>query len=361
MNIKYQYAYNKDKNIVNITDATKGASYYCISCNDTLITKQGKIKKWHFAHKHEQANCSVESYLHKLAKQRFYDTYNDCLANNKPFYIEIKSYEQYEPCQANKEFNTCKKCDYRRTKTDKIDLTKWFKNIEIERTVEAFKADVCLSTIDDSDKIFIEIHVTNKISENKESSKYRIIEIDIDTENDLLCFDSKNLAPSEKIRFINFKNPKKTVSNDGKCKKTFLFLFLNKNGRVLFKKDLNIVDLNVQLSHEQSNNNVVEYRIVSAQPCDDYADYEYCVDFYDGAGSSEDYKNFIADCANKKLNVKSCFICRYHAEANREWSIAPIFCKFLKEECASTKAVKCQYFKKEDKYIKDLLKTNVKN
>lgn len=356
MPIKYQYAYDENNNIVNISDAVKGTLYHCISCNDILITKQGKIKQWHFAHKHEQDSCSVESYLHKLAKQRFYDIYTDCLNNNNQFNIALNSNERYLPCAANGLHNICKECNYRRIRTENFDLTKWFKNIEIERTVDDFRADVCLSKPDDSEKIFIEIHVTNKISEHKKNSNHRIIEIDIKDEDDIKALDTKILSPSEKIRFINFKKPKKTVPNDGNCNKEFLLLFLNKNGGAQFRDKLKIENLNKKIS--EMKNNWVEYQIVSPGPYyeDDeiYEDFESCWDFYNGA---HEYKKFIANCATKNLNVKSCFICRYHAEADSMWSAAPIFCKHLRKECKSTEALNCGCFKKEEKYIKALLET----
>ena len=355
MAIKYQYAYDENKSVININDAVKGNSYSCISCNDTLVVKQGKIKKWHFAHKHEQDNCSVETYLHKLAKQRFCDVYSDCLANNKPFFIERQCEIKFESCKENKKFNICEQCAYRRIRTERFDLTKWFKNIEIERSIDTFRADLCLSTVDDSEKIFIEIHVTNKVSENKQNSEYRIIEIDIETEEDLLSFDNKILSPSEKIKFMNFNRPKKNVPNDGKCEKAFLLLFVNKNGSVRFSDDLSILKLNEKLSKEKDN--WVEYRIVSPKPFyyggEDCQEFEVGWDFYNGA---QEYKKFIAYCANKNINVKSCFICRYHAESNKEYAVAPIFCKHLKKECKSTQAVDCECFRKEHKYVQDLLK-----
>lgn len=353
MAIKYQFAFDGDNNIVNIADARKDCTYYCIGCNDILIPKQGSVNHWHFCHKHEQSNCSNESYLHKLAKQKFYDKYTECLLNNKPFYIEIKHKYHYRPCEDNKKFNVCSKCDYCRTLSEQVDLTKWFKKIEIEKAVDAFRADVCLSTLDDSQHIFIEIHVSHRISDSKENSKYRIIEIDINTEKDIELFDCALLSPSEKVRFTNFKRPEKIVDNDNGCKKAFKLLYLNNNGGVYFKDNLSISKLNKQLTDNKDT--FVDYNIISEQPCDDYGNYEMHADFHNGAGGVKAYKCFTANCANKNLNVKSCFICRYHAEADSIWSVLPIFCKFLKKEYKSTAAIQCQYFRKEERYVRALL------
>lgn len=340
MIIKYQYAYDKDKNIINIKNAIKSIFYYCIGCSNRLIAKQGKIKKWHFAHKNGEANCSFESYLHQTAKEKFCKIYNDCLKNNKPFYLQIEEEFQYKECDCNAKFNICQKCDYKQIKSKNIDITKWFKNIEIEKSIENFRADICLSTIDKTENIFIEIHVTNKISDNKRDSKYRIIEIDIDNEDDLNVFEEKLLIQSEKIRFYNFKTPKKMIPNDEKCPKKFTILFLKKDGNVNFKNNLNISQLNKIILNNKDN--WQEYHTISNELLYNYDIQGPCV-----------YKFFIADCAKKNYNIKNCFICRYRADACG--LDLPIFCKFLKKGCRSTEAINCKYFKKEAEYIEDYL------
>jgi hypothetical protein len=151
MAIKYQYAYDKNKDVTDITSASKESNYHCISCDDVMIAKQGAKNKWHFAHKHEQENCSAEGYLHKLAKQIFYDTYSECLVSNTPFYIELPTKTQYEPCITNSKINACSECNYAQTNVIKFDLTKQFKKIEIEKIVDSFKADLCLSTVDNAE------------------------------------------------------------------------------------------------------------------------------------------------------------------------------------------------------------------
>ena len=115
--------------------------------------------------------------------------------------MQIKKEFQYEPCGCNAKFNICQKCNYKQIKSENIDITKWFKNIKIEKSMENFRADVCLSTINETENIFIEIHVTNKISDNKRDSKYRIIEIDIDNEDDLNVFEEKFILLSKNFHF----------------------------------------------------------------------------------------------------------------------------------------------------------------
>ncbi|MDR0484576.1 MAG: competence protein CoiA [Alphaproteobacteria bacterium] len=342
MAIKYKYAYDKNNIIINIANATKDNNYYCISCNDMMIARQGAKNKWHFSHKNEYENCLPESYLHKLAKQKFYEIYKNCLENKEPFYIELSTKTKHEPCEINNKLKACRKCDYEYEERKKYDLTKIFKNIEIEKSVGNFRADLLLSNSDNSEIIFIEIYVSNKISDNKQNSKYRIIEIDVENEDDIKLFFDKLLSmDSLKITFFNFKNPTKIIPNNGMCEKTFLLLFLNKEGNVLFNDNLTLQEIYKKLLNKKDN--IVKY-LISNQ-----------------FGSSI-YKYFIAYCSNKNLFVKNCFICRYHAINNSfiMFDENPIFCKFLKEKFKSTNAVKCQYFKKEDKYIGEYLNYSVR-
>jgi glutamine synthetase type III len=62
----------------------------------------------------------------------------------------------------------------------------------------------------------------------------------------------------------------------------------------------------------------------------------------------------------QNLNVRNCFVCRYHSENDsfqyfRETKSLPIFCKFLKKECNSNEAVNCQYFKLEQNYVQNIM------
>jgi len=73
------------------------------------------------------------------------------------------------------------------------------------------------------------------------------------------------------------------------------------------------------------------------------------------------FKKAVATYASKKLPIKNCFTCRYHAKnrykgALYEPEYNPIFCKFLKITCNSNKAVYCEYYKLELNYVDALHK-----
>ena len=138
--MKTEYAYNSEKNLVHISEIQKGNKerFTCCNCGNILIPKKGSIRNHHFSHKRE-TNCSYESYLHKVSKQKFFDEYNKCLIEQKPFLVDYK---------VNKTCNSCINslnisCELN-TETKSYDLTKIFDKIEIEKSHNGFVADILL-------------------------------------------------------------------------------------------------------------------------------------------------------------------------------------------------------------------------
>jgi len=205
--IKYQYAKDKNGNLIDINNLNKKnrnqVSYFCIGCSNELIARLGKIKVHHFSHKKE-VNCSGETYLHLLGKQLFYDNYLECLKTNAPFNIE---FYQKRVCN-HYEQDLDVKCKLEKSVV-KFDLTQHFDKISIEEREGSFIADIMLTSKSEKDKIFIEIAVTHLSAEQKLNSKYRIIEITVDSEEDFEPIKSKYLSiNNSKIKFKNFKTNK---------------------------------------------------------------------------------------------------------------------------------------------------------
>ena len=94
--IKYQYAIDSNDKTINVENLYASAEirkevFRCLSCNNILIPVLGEKRRKHFRHKLDvQLNCSPETYLHKLAKLKFYEVYNNCLKHNEPFWIELE-------------------------------------------------------------------------------------------------------------------------------------------------------------------------------------------------------------------------------------------------------------------------------
>jgi hypothetical protein len=334
--IKYKYANNKDGKLIDIdsVDKNKKESYFCINCENELIPKIGRIRSRHFAHKNIEIVCSFESYLHVLGKKTFYNIYKTCVENKDPFYIEI---EQKKICDCYKQQlnKTCKL-----NKIEKIDITKYFNKIFFEKKIDEFIPDLYLLNEEKNEMVFIEIAVTHKLTDKKESSKYRIIEIQMETEEDLQIITGKVFSQqNDKIKFINFKNKFSGNFCKGNCEKLFFYLTLDKRGRALLKTKT-LKEILSLVSRYKSYMQIYSIK-----------DFEDTGFMHVG----EIFKKFVAKCAIENLNIRNCFICRYHALNEYYDSELPIFCKFLKETFNSNKAVECDYFRKENKYVKEII------
>ncbi|MDE7369160.1 MAG: hypothetical protein K2N08_05220 [Muribaculaceae bacterium] len=207
----YSYALNREKQLTHIDNAIKGNQYYCPCCGAVMTPRQGKKNRWHFAHKANIENCSYETYLHKLAKIRI----QECFNQNSNFNI---TFNQECLCDADvcsiKRFPRCGWFD---KKT--FDLKKYYNRCEQEVPIKGFVADLLIS--DNESKyppILFEIYVSHKCSEDKINSGLRIIEIHIDSENVIEKIISsasitesfgeylpRHSLPKNDITFYNFK------------------------------------------------------------------------------------------------------------------------------------------------------------
>lgn len=159
MTIKYRYALNNTNDLVDIHKLERinrraGAPYSCLGCGAELIPHLGQHRAKHFNHQQAQ-ECSGETYLHRLAKQVFFDTYTNSLANGQPFTLEIRTPSTCGWYEAQLGF-TCN-----RQNTEHIDLTRHFDRVDIEQTIASFRADILLSSSHRSEVILIEFVVTH--------------------------------------------------------------------------------------------------------------------------------------------------------------------------------------------------------
>jgi len=88
MEILYKYAADATGNVVHISKALKGESYYCPDCKDNFILKKGNIRQYHFAHSHTSANCNSEGYLHKTFKKLLSQKLKEHVEKNTQLVIE---------------------------------------------------------------------------------------------------------------------------------------------------------------------------------------------------------------------------------------------------------------------------------
>lgn len=134
--IQYHSAFLEDKttriSISEISQENKNVhKYYCIGCGNELVPCMGKVRAKYFRHKVEAegANCSKETYLHKLGKLMLLEKFHD---RTKPFSIRL--YDNQTCCRK----RDCKFYDAERCVTkekvlqDEIDIRPHYDSVAVE-------------------------------------------------------------------------------------------------------------------------------------------------------------------------------------------------------------------------------------
>ncbi len=337
--IKYKYSKDKNQQIVCIESVNKqnrdASNFYCIGCDNELVARIGEVNVRHFAHKNT-CLCNKETYLHSLSKYLFYNEYRSCVKNQDPFYVEVKRRQICNSCSDM--FNIECVLGY---EADKIDLIRYFDQIHVEKKEGGFVADILLSSSKSDNKMFVEFAVTHKSSKSKLQSGYKIIEIVVTDESDLSpvlnrCIDLK----SKHVSFINFytKEIKARLCNPNECCENgpLNVSVLYKDGRCLIVNSIDQVFNALGYKHA----GIVGYIATTTST-------------HHGVF----YKSSVSAFAKNRAKIKNCFICRYHA-INSHFQYLhdqqyPIFCKFLKDNFKSTRAISCKYFKMEKEYVNE--------
>jgi hypothetical protein len=324
--IKYRYAKDEIGTIIDVNSlerSTVTGKYFCMGCSKELLPRLGKIRRKHFAHKH-QLECSPETYLHRLGKHFFYNIYKDCLLNNKPYLLE---YEQEQICNffQNKYGVVCN----RPTTVKEFDLTQYFTEIELEKRDGTLIPDVRLFNPVSKESIYIEIAVTHRVDENKEQKGNRIIEFLIKEEDDLELVKTNNIPfHCEKIARYNFEVKSELESCEGKCcsEEGQIFVVYQSGRSVLLQKDY------TEIEKIRNYEDVIYFK-----PLNKRKDvYRY---------SPHKFRNNVVEAYKKEITIKNCFLCRYHALSPNPFSEKPVFCKFQKFSCDSNQAIECEYFR----------------
>lgn len=337
--IKYQFAYNSLNRITNVSQLDRETldsieKYYCISCNSELIPKLGEKRKKHFAHKQERS-CAGETYLHNLAKNLFFHEFLKCKKEKIPFYLEL-----FQPRTCTGLFSEFGITCNLGIKLTKFDITKFYSDALLETKQETFIPDVTLIPKKGNDQLFIEFAVTHFIEQKKTNSGFRIIEMNISNEDDLSMISNHCITEDNpNAKFINFK-VKREIGDfcSKKCQLKHDLFIVYKYGKCqLFEKTLN--EIRAFLMDEKEN--IVTYNIS-----------------IDRMGLASKFRYMMAKVHEQKFEIKNCFICRYHAiNENFDTENTPIFCKYLKTKSSSYKALKCEYYRIENKYVKEYINT----
>ena len=173
----YSYANNSSGELIHVSTAQRCEEYFCPICGELMTPHMGKVRRWHFVHKNA-GNCSYESYLHKLAKIKIQQAFSSA----EHFWL---SYKAKAICSCECPFVGSPKCEGE--KPVKFDLRKFYDTCEIEASYHQYKADLLLtSSINPKiPPVLIEIMVTHKCTEDKINDGVRIIEVKIQSEEQI--------------------------------------------------------------------------------------------------------------------------------------------------------------------------------
>lgn len=337
---QYRFGRDSDNNIVDalLLPADRSLledTYLCIGCGQPLIAKvKGEERVKHFAHK-PGAECNPETYLHRLAKLTFYTVYQECLDQGRPFEVEL-TYQQV--CSKYAQV-TGFRCPVG-TVTKAHDLTAYYTGIALEERDGSFIPDLLLFNRERPEiKIYVEVAVTHFLSEKKIRSDERIIEIPINTEEDIEEIQSCRLT-EESASFVNFKRETEAVA-DAACtcrNKMFYCLFVYESGKSYMERGM--LD-DILVKYRQFKDKLSYIHMVQPK--------EWESEYFDGGGYL--YVRLIREARRRGFHIQNCYVCRYHGDNWRELSNDSIFCKFLKKTCGSNEAVDCQYFRFDESYL----------
>ena len=323
-------ALDQDNNIVDIKNTEDNKKYYCPFCHKEMITKRGAIREWHFAHKNEA--CSYDNYLHSIAEIMIMDWFN----SNNQIMLHMSTKEK---CNRFKECAFYNNTNCSGTKEVKYNLKNYYTKCTREHGHQGFIADLfCEHNSNPDAPIFIEIDVTHKCSQDKINSGIRIIEIPIQSEEDILNITrSVCLIEGKTVRLYNFKRKESQSENYKLPFQKF----------ILFPSTKSYVDRESYSCKNYKKRKGV-YEI--SMPYDDCIPY-----FLFNGGLSMVGK---AMAYNDNFLKKDCQICRWKAQ---DMSGA-YFCKLYKKcrnpkYCKDNDSSKCEMFKVDLNEIEKAIET----
>ena len=340
--VKYPYADVGAQELLHISFVTpenrRCFTYICPYCKKALRPRLGKKNAHCFAHKKGES-CEMDRYIHATAEtllKQKWDNPNEPFEITMTVHTECKEAESCVFYRDNRQ--SCKKEE---TKT--YDLKKQFSQCLVEKKYGVFVPDLCL--IDETGKhepIFIEIWSKHKNSEKKANSRYRIIEIRIQTPDELKQLTEHPITESETVTFSHFKTFKRAPSGN--------------NAPRLMKYILYADTLKAFVDENSTN-------------CSNYRDNHRAKSIFEVVCNPEEihtpqqfrtYCNAIA--IDRGYNIRSCYLCQLYGADTRgkkrdeDWAFdlsRPVGCRREIEssgliQCNPEEAKKCPHFKLKD-------------
>lgn len=206
------YALNETGQLVEIDDVPVGnkCGCFCPACKEPLIAKNQGVKRMHhFAHQSgTECDYAVESMLHILAKEKI----RRAFLSKSEFWIEFeyKSFcARYEECKYCR-YSECYKSERRsfniKSYYDSCEQEIPYDNVNRRSDLKIFS-----STKPERKPIYLELFVTHESSLEKLHSGNRIIEICIESEDDILQLVKNGIIESDNYNGNDYKGLERKV------------------------------------------------------------------------------------------------------------------------------------------------------
>ena len=320
--IKWKHAYIDEEysNRISIDEITEDNrnkyKFFCIGCGRELRPRalNSDKKSPHFYHK-GKVECSGETYLHKLAKRIIKEKFD----LSEHFYIEyrISRICINENCKFKND--RCYNVEFQ-----KIDLKEYYDTCTLEEPIGNYVADVLLTNSKNTDlpPVLIEICVSHSCEDDKRNAGLKIIEIEIQSEEDaeklgkeeVLKENTICLKGERRIEFISFKKELKET----RTRKVTRYIYdpqLNAEGYISY------IDC-TKTAYKSRLNSTLELNLHNTK-------------------SIEEGDIFLVQCwMNKYKGIRRCNLCKFYYD-----SICRLNRKRGGQVCPSTdEAEKCKSF-----------------
>jgi Competence protein len=347
--IKYHFALEGNE-IIPIEKVDKDErhshTYTCMGCGAEMIAKIGAKKVPHFAHKGNGENCSNETYLHKLAKRLIREKFE----SPNPFnikYHRIGTCSRINDCP----FGNKNECEV--IKPNSINLKDYYDTCREEVQINGFVADLLLTSSikPEREPVLIEVLVKHPCTEEKLNSGLRIIEIKVDSEDDIKALLQKDslresldivkdpeledyISDKGDAKFYNFD---RTPSVVGQRVIPRYILFASGKARIYYESDCHSVRKKID------SRSILEVSFVTTES----NDFSYLLDI----------GNVIA-CKHIP-DFKTCKLCRfYKSYTDMFWDTKYVCCLYKKcntpKEPTPIYAKQCQHYIPNYTMIKDI-------
>ena len=350
-NIKYDFAL-EGNDVVPIEKVIKEErhlhSYRCMGCGAEMIAKIGEKKKPHFAHKGNGENCSSETYLHKLAKRLIREKFE----SPDPFIIK---YHRIGTCSKINEcpFGNKNECEVIQSKP--INLKDYYDTCKEEVHIEGFVADLLLtnSLKPEREPVLIEVYVKHECTDEKLKSGLRIIEIKVESEDDIKALLGKDVI-RESLELVKNPELEDYIFDKGDAKfYNFDRSTQGEGGRkiprfILFGSGKCYVEHYKYYCHSVKKkirtNSVLEASFIPKEG------EEFCYPY--------EYLGYLI--ASKNIpNFKTCILCKFRKSYMDMFMEDKTICCLYKKyntpkEPEPTYANQCQYYRPEDTILKEL-------